>query len=115
MIPLPEKGEARRASEVMDARMRAISGDDESVTFNISSADVSLKTGEMRSTNPQGIGGVYGDLFDVGELVALSASICAAFMVDIATERRDPMSALVSVYLQAAGIGVLIERARWQR
>lgn len=115
MNPLPEKGDARRAAEAMDARMHAIAGDIESVTFNIASASVSRKTGELRSNDVQSIGGVYGDLFDVGELVALSAGVCEAFILDIATDRRDPMSAMVSIYLQAAGVGVLMERERWLR
>jgi hypothetical protein len=111
----PEKGEADAAAKVMDARMRAVAGEPDTVTFNIAQANISRQTGEVSSTDNMALGAVYGDLVDVGEVVLMCEPVVSAFLVDIATGRRDPVSAMVSLYLQATGVGVLVERARWQR
>lgn len=112
--PSPEKGEARAAADTMDARMRAVAGEPESITFNLASANISRRTGEVDSNNALALGGVYGDLFDVGDVILMSEPIIHAFLLDIASERRDPVSAMASLYLQAAGVGVLMERKRWE-
>lgn len=84
-------------------------------TFNLGQASVDRRTGEMLSDDMVTVGGVYGDLFDVGELIASAVSVCEMFLVDIAAGRRDPVSAMLSLYLQASGTGVLMERKRWER
>ena len=115
MSRLPEKGEVNVAAEAMNARMRAAAENiTEGETFDVGLVSVNRKT---RDTNDMefGIRGVYGDLFDVGEMIASAAGLIEMFIADIATGRRDVMSACVSMYLMAAGQGVLIERGRWER
>lgn len=112
----PEKGEVQAAADMMNGRMRAVADDvPENETFDIGGkVYINRLTGEATGM-PLGVLAVYGDLFDVGEMTLSALSVCNLFLADIATGRRDPIEALVSLYLQAAGKGVLIERARWER
>jgi hypothetical protein len=115
MSRLPEKGEALASAEAMNARMATVHDGPPGSTFDLGGdVEVSRATGEARGLE-FAIHAVYSDLFDIGETVATSASMCDMFIVDIALGRRDPMSALVSLFLMAKGNGVLEERARWTR
>ena len=59
---------------------------------------------------------VYGDLFDFGELLTEGgASLIKHAIATMAEPDEDDLSVLISLVSQAVAIGVLMERARWQR
>lgn len=115
MVKLPEPGEAWAAGRILNERMIAVAGADGTQTVDLADASVNRDTGEIvHNDDPIGLGGVYGDLFLVGEVVAVSADLIEMFIGDMAIGRRDVMSVMVSLYLMGAGHGALMERARWK-
>jgi hypothetical protein len=104
-VRFPEKGEARAAAEALDARLRAVAGDD------IRDAEVNVCSGEMRG-DETAVRGVYGDLFDVGDVAEFAEGPVHYFLADIAGGVM-PDVALRSMFLLAVAQGVLMERARW--
>jgi hypothetical protein len=111
----PEKGEALAAAETLNARMEASVQFEAGESFDIGMILVDRRTGETGNNPEFSVHAIYGDLFDVGEMLATSAGVTEMFIADIATGRRDVMSAMLSLYLMAAGHGVLLERARWEK
>lgn len=99
-----QKGEVRAAAEILRDRLDAACGEGAFV------AEVNIKSGDMRGdTFP--FRGVYSDLVDVSEVIAVSQVPVDAYITDIAFG-TDPDIALRSMYLLAVAHGVLIERAR---
>lgn len=109
MSHLPEKGEARAAADVMDARLKAANTGRTDEAF----VEMHSRTGEMRGDSHV-MYAAYGDLFDVGDLVPVALAPVRKFIVDIA-QGQDPESALCSMYMLAVAHGVMIERRRWER
>jgi hypothetical protein len=99
-----KKGEVRAAANVLRDRLDAACGDEAFV------AEVNIKSGDMRGDSFPFLG-VYSDLVDVGEVIAVSQGPVNAYITDIALG-TEPDIALRSMYLLAVAHGVLIERAR---
>lgn len=116
MSRLPEKGDAAAAIDAMNARTDALGADGpkplEGGTYRF---DVMTGT-TAEGADTQVMRGAYGDLFDVTELLDEGGMyLVQAFLRDIARGYRDPTSALASLLFQGTAIGVLMERARWER
>jgi len=109
MNPRPEKGDARAACDILIARLSAVTESDDDIV----TAEVNPRSGEIRG-GEDAVRGVYGDLFDIGEMAAVAESPVQKFIEDIAFGVA-PDAALRSMYMLAVAHGVLMERARWQR
>lgn len=109
MSRLPEKGEAKAAVEILIARLSAVTETDEDVMV----AEVNPESGEIRGEEGA-VRGVFGDLFDIGEMAACAEPAVQKFIGDIAFGVA-PDAALRSMYMLAAAHGTLMERARWER
>lgn len=113
MARLPEPGEAIRALAKMNARVIAATHHVEngSRIEDIGTLELS-EDGELVGQAAMTLRAVYGDLYDFGEVLALAASMLREFIADL--ENGTPADSVASLLLQGVGIGVLIERARWE-
>lgn len=113
MTRLPEKGDVAAAVKVFNARVSALAeGGGEVITGAIA---IGVNSGSIAGdTSP--LLAAYEDLFDVGELLTEAGlGFVMETIAKIALGRSvDVNSELISMYMQAAALGVLIERGRWQ-
>lgn len=108
MSRLPEPGEAHAAMEALDKRLHSV-GDTGDIFF----VGVNTQTGSMEGGGEGPVRATYGDLFDIAETADCAQAAVTHFIVDIATGRADPETAMRSMYLLAVAHGVMMERARW--
>lgn len=113
MSHLPEPGEAKAAAETFTRRVQAMTdGGDAMYTGPIS---VKVQTGEMGG-DVDPLRKAYGDLFDPGEVLAEGGvDLALRTIVDIGVHGHDPIAGMLSAYMQGVALGVLMERARWER
>lgn len=107
----PEKGDAKRAADAMDARSEIVIGRTSDVV-DVGDLAINLTSGETSGTGLDAYRKVYGDLFDLGEMMATSTPLIQNFMLSLLTS-EDPMGVMTSLFLQGAGMGVMMERQRW--
>lgn len=105
MSRLPEEGDVAVATDLWNARIEATTGGDQ------------MCAGPVRITEHGAVGEgmspilrAAGDLFDPGAGVEM----IRAAIVDMLRD-GDVQSALATVVLQSTALGVLMERARWER
>lgn len=116
MSRLPEPGEAAAAIDALDQRARAVQSDEDPSVVNLGSLEYHRGTGALRGEAVPSTLAVFGDLFDLGELLTQGgARVIDTSLVDIVSGANDPVSALASLYAQGVATGVLMERARWER
>lgn len=108
MSHLPEKGDARRAAEVLDARLRATAPSD----GGMATASVNVRTGAITGDDLP-LRAAYSDLFDIAEVAEIAEPVVYAFIADIAAG-IPPDQAMRSMWVLAVAQGVLMERARWE-
>lgn len=58
---------------------------------------------------------IYGDLFDVGDLLADGGEMIVRNSLKAAMLSGDLLSSLASCLVQGVALGVLMERARWEK
>jgi len=108
-VRFPEKGEARAAAEALDARLRAVAGENEVLTVAVNPL-----SGQVHGEGEQAVRSVYGDLFDLHDVAEYAEGPVHYFLADIAGGVA-PDRALRSMFLLAVAQGVMMERARWER
>lgn len=112
MSRLPEKGEATRAVTVMNERIlagtAAAAGD---TMIDVGSLEIG-ESGLVDGVALEALRRVYGDLFDIEEVLFAASRTLVQFMDDL--DAGMPTDTIASLLLQGFGLGVLIERARWQ-
>lgn len=99
-----------RAVTLVGARVQALGCADEGF---IDAGDIKVNawTGVAEGEGMDIYRRAYGDLFELGELVAAGSGVIRAFK-DLVDAGDDVASVLFSLYLQAVATGVLMERAR---
>jgi hypothetical protein len=97
------------ALEALDKRLHSVGE-----TGDIFFVGVNTKTGTMDGEDGP-VRATYGDLFDIAETAECAQSAVTHFIVDIATGRADPETAMRSLYMLAVAHGCLMERKRWER
>jgi hypothetical protein len=108
---LPEKGDTQAAIEMLDARVRAISGGGNVVNCG----PVVVDGEEVSGSGADPLLKAYGDLLDSGEFLSeAGVPLVGVALVQIASDGGF-QSPLLGLALQAAALGVLMERARWER
>lgn len=111
MSRLPEKGDTQTAVDLLDARVRAISNGSSLVMCG----PVLIDGDEMSGPGVDPLLKAYGDLLDSGEFVSEAGiPLVGVALIDMA-RNGGIQSALLGLALQAAALGVLMERARWER
>lgn len=115
MSRLPESGDAIAAVVAMNTRVEIGAQLDGNVCEQVGDLEVNLRTGEVSGDGIDVYRPVYGDLFEIGEMLQMGLRITDLFE-EIAEANPDELRhVLISLYLQAVGTGVLMERARWER
>jgi hypothetical protein len=110
MSQLPVTADIDRAIEVWDARIDALTGGGDGMCAGVVET-VDGAHGEGLVALRQ----ACGDLFDPAEFIdRIGVKLIHAALED-AVRERDAGSAVATAVLQAAALGVLIERARWER
>lgn len=111
MSRLPEKGDVALAVDTLDARVVAIS---DGGTF-VDCGPIRIRKDGLTGEGVDPLLRAYGDLFDPGELLAEGGmSLILKTIVGIA-QTSDPRSEMATLFMQAAALGVLMERARWEK
>jgi hypothetical protein len=109
---LPEKGEAKRAADAMDRRAELVIGRT-NVIEDVGGLEINTRTAEATGDGMDAYRKVFGDLFDLGDTVAVTWDLVAGFIEQLA-RTEDPQGVLMSLFLQGVGLGVMMERQRWQ-
>lgn len=109
MSHLPEKGDIKAACDTWNARVHAVNGGaDEKPCGDV---NVKTRSGEGVDTLRRAV----GDLYDPGEFLAeVGVPLIDDCTIDI-LRTGDLRSAFATAIIQAAALGALMERARWQR
>lgn len=110
----PEAGEARAAFDRINERAKA--GVTETRPGFHHAGDLS-GGGSKRLTGSAAdvFRHVYGDLFDIDDLVNGGADALAVASIEVVMRGSDLFSVFMSTILEAVAIGVLMERARWEK
>lgn len=109
----PEKGEALKATTVMEARLNLVDAGDADGVADVGDVYID-RTGRAEGEDMAAYYRCYSDLFDMGETVIAALPAVRAF--GAALDRGEHAeSVLLSLYLQAKGVGAMEERARWTR
>jgi hypothetical protein len=106
----PEPGEFQAAGERFNARIDALP---EHARMAMA---VHLGTGAV--DDDQGLAShrlVYGDLLMVDEVAIGNRGLVAQLAAEIFSGQVTTLDALMTVALQSTAVGVLMERARWER
>ena len=115
MSHLPEPGDVKVAVDMMNARSEARGMRGEK-PISAGTVFVDFEAGSVALNQADTLLSVYGDLFDVAELLQEGGAMMVRnYLHDIVTGDHDPLSALSSLLFQGVAIGVLMERARWER
>lgn len=114
MSRLPEKGDAKRAYQAINAR--AVAAVDEVAPGHHLVGLIDMRDGELTGDGLDGFRRVYGDLFDISETIEYGGTdLVFASLEKIDRGVMDPFSALMSLFLQATATGVIMERQRWEK
>jgi hypothetical protein len=116
VTPFPEKGDVRRAVEAMNRRVEAAMDMDEGTTPGL--IDIGTTRVDAGATSGDGANvmrRIHGDLVDTGEFVDVAVGWAHPLVSAMARGAVDPVSALVSLSIQAVAFGALMERQRWER
>jgi hypothetical protein len=108
---LPKKGDTATAIDLLDARVRAISGG----SSLISCGPVLIDGTEMSGPGVDPLLKAYGDLLDSGEFLSEAGLPLVRVALAEMGIGGSVQSALLGLVLQGAALGVLMERARWER
>lgn len=112
MSPLPEKGDVARAVAIWNARLNSAVGS-EPGDPPVQIGDVNVSGGELDGEGAPTLRMMYGDLLDVGETLTDAGADVIHYATElIESGRSDLRSELANVFLQGAGLGVLMERGR---
>lgn len=113
MSALPEKGEAKAAMRALTTRVDQVSDRDASGQAEV--GRVLVGDGDMTGDGAPSTRLIYGDLFDIGDMMADGGSSMVLMALQSVARGQQPMSVLASILIQGVGLGVLMERARWER
>lgn len=111
----PEKGDAARAVLAMNRRVAAGTELEGDVCEPVGDLHIDATTGRVTGDGLGVYRPVYGDLFEIGETLLASMMVTDLFERIAVEQPEEIKHILVSLYLQAVGTGVLMERARWER
>lgn len=113
---LPEPGDVAAAVRIFNARIEAAVGADEnSPTVWTGPTLINLAEDAMDGEGALSMRMVYGDLFEIPELMREGgASLAHRYVNEMLSGESDLFSSLVTMYLQGCGLGVLMERRRWE-
>lgn len=97
-------------------RAQNVVGDNTGVSYVVGNIGADLDSGEVDGDGVDAMRLIFGDLVDVGELIAEGgASIVSSALGSVMLGRNDPVSSCLSLFVQGVATGVLMERARWER
>jgi hypothetical protein len=109
---LPQRGDAVRAAEALNARVNAAVGGSEDRPLVVTGeTHINMRDGSLSGEGAESYRRVYGDLMDVAEVTGACGLSLAEHHMPSILATGDPLPLI----LQCVAFGVLMERLRWER